>query len=168
MIRLKGSFTTLTLDPQRFTKTLDKTMEVQMRGAAKAWLLATVVKIPTWTGMSRGSFKPLAKFLRTSFVIRQYEFGRPGMNPDTGAASSSYEFGKKGTTYFFKFTEGVQHLVINDEHNVKPPIHLIDPGPYHAFAAGESAFQDYVNGYMKDAFPRVEDILNTAKKVIIR
>ncbi len=69
MIELKGFFTKLTLDPGRYTKTLDKSMNVQLRQAARAWLRAVILKVPVWTGMSRGSLRPLGAFLRVAVPI---------------------------------------------------------------------------------------------------
>jgi hypothetical protein len=163
MIQLKGFLAHLTLDPQRYTKTLDKYMEVQMRQAAREWLRAVIQKVPVWTGMSRGSLKPLGAFLRVAIPISPVEF-RKGMGPEAGARRSTFFFGRKNTKYKFYFNENVLHYTMNEFFNVNPPIHLIHPGQWHSFEAGEDAFEAYVKDVLPGRLPKFEDVI--FKKVI--
>jgi len=158
MIQARGFFATLSIDIGRYTKTLDQTMDVQMRQAARAWLRAVILKVPVWTGMSRGSFKPLGAFLRVAIPISPVAT-RSGMGPDAGASLSSFSFGKEGTKYIFEFEDNVPHYAINEFYNVRPPINLITPGPYGSFKAGQDAWDQYVTQVMPSKFPRPEEFI---------
>lgn len=160
MIQLGGFMTQLTINPQRYTKTLDKVMDTQLRQGARAWLRAVLVKVPVWTGMSRGSLRPLGAFLRVAVPITP-KVTRSGMGPDEGAKRSSFKFGKEGTEYFFSFDEQVAHYTINEFFNVSPPLNLITPGPYGSFEAGAEAFQDYIETELPKRLPRFEEIITT-------
>jgi len=165
LIELKGFFTKLTLDPGRYTKTLDKSMNVQLRQAARAWLRAVILKVPVWTGMSRGSLRPLGAFLRVAVPISPVA-SRKNYGIQAGANASAFKFSKEGTKYIFEFDEGVLHYTINEFYNVKPPINLITPGPYGSFKAGELAFQTYVTDVLPGRLPRLEDIITTNRIVV--
>lgn len=169
-IQLKGVFTELYLDVGRYTKTLDKTMNVQMRQAARAWLRAVIVNVPVWTGMSRGSYMPLGAFLRVKIPIvpstspHAQSAIRQGRTAQAGADASDFKFDKNGTKYRFEFDMGVPSYAINEYFNVKPPINLITPGPWHSFRAGEQAWEDYVRNEMPKRFPRVEQVIIQKKR----
>lgn len=165
MIDLGGFGTLLTLDPQRYTKTLDKTMEVQLRQAARAWLRAVIVKVPVWTGMSRGSLIPLGAFLRVKIPITPVA-SKPGMGPLAGSLRSSFNFTKRGTSYSFEFDESVAHYTINEFFDVSHTIKLITPGPYNSFRFGAAAFQAYVTNELPKRLPRVEDVIVTKRIVL--
>lgn len=162
MFRVKGFFTTLTLNPQRYTKTLDGIMDVQLRQAARLWLRAVILKVPVWTGTSMGSLKPLGAFLRVAIPISPVA-KRSGMGPEVGASKSTFTFGKQGTKYIFEFNEGVLHYTINEFFNVSPPIHLKTPGPYDSFKAGNEAFQAYIANELPKRLPRIEEVLTTQR-----
>jgi hypothetical protein len=172
MFEIRGVFSELHLDVGRFTKTLDATMEIQLRQAARAWLRAVIVKVPVWTGMSVGSFIPLGAFLRVKIPIvpSASPFAqaaiRQGRTAAAGAAASTFEFRKEGHKYIFEFDEGVPSYAINEYFNVKPPINLITPGPYGSFRAGEQAFQDYVTNEIPKRLPRIENIVVTKKRAL--
>jgi len=166
MYEIKGFYTNVTIDTDRYTKTLDAMMKVQMRQAAREWLRAVIEKVPVWTGMSRGSLKPLGRFLRVAISIRPVA-KRKGMGPGAGEAFQSFSFGVQGTTYSFEFDEGVEHYLINEFHDVSHSIPLRTPGPYHSFEAGNQAFIRYVENEMPKRFPRVEKFI-VQKRIGIR
>jgi hypothetical protein len=163
VIKLKGFLTHLTMDVQRYTKTLDANMEIQTRQAARAWLRAVIEKVPVWTGMARGSLKPIGGFLKIAIPISPVAV-RKGMGPAAGASRSTFFFGKSGTKYQFRFNENVLHYAINEFFDVNPPIHLTHPGEWHSFEAGAKAWQDYIENVLPGRLPKFEDII--VKKVI--
>jgi len=162
MIKLEGFSTALFIDINRFTKTLDAAMDVQLRQAARAWLRAVILKVPVWTGMSRGSLKPLGSFLRVKVPISPKAV-RKGMGPGVGATQSAFKFGKEGNKYIFEFDEQVMQYTINEFFNVRPPINLITPGPYGSFNAGADAFEKYVQNEMPGRLPRPEQATVTRR-----
>lgn len=164
MIRMKSKLTTFSIDPGRFTKTLDEAIQVQQRQAARAWLRAIIEKVPVWTGMSRGSFKPLGAYLRVAVPISPVA-RRSGMGPSAGASKSQFSFTRTGNVWTFAFTEEVAHLLINDAFNVSAYIHLRTPGPYNAFKAGSDAYQQYIDENLLKRLPNLNDSIKTSKVV---
>ena len=170
MVRAKGFYTRLTLEAGKFTKAADKIMEVEMKRAAGEWLRAVLVKVPVWTGMSQGSFKPLAAYIRYKFDIVPV-VTRKGMSPDIGAQQSTFVFEKVNNVYSFRFTEKVAHYTINEFYNANVTgdpeqpsgLHLITPGPYLSFNAGELAFQAYMSKVLPERLPKIEDFVDTSR-----
>jgi hypothetical protein len=156
MLNIGGVFNKLSIDPGRFTKTLDKTMEVQLRQAARAWLRAVVLKVPVWTGTARGTLRPLGQFLRVSIPISPVKRKR-GFGPDIGAQRSAFSFNKTATTYSFEFDQQLAYYAVNDFYHVNLP--LINPTPWGSFRAGEAAFNKYVQTVLPERLPRVEDLI---------
>jgi len=154
MIQLHGFYTRFTIDVQKYTKTLDAAMDVQMRQAARAWLRAVITKVPIWTGMAQGSLRPLGTFLKVAIPITPVAF-RKGMGPDAGAAKSSFVFKKEGNKYIFRFTEGVAHYTINEFYDV-PNVKLRTPGPWRSFKEGELAWDDYIQNELPKRLPKLE------------
>jgi hypothetical protein len=156
VINIGGTFTKLSIDPGRFTKTLDKTMEVQLRQAARTWLRAVILRVPVWTGTARGTLRPLGQFLRVSIPISPVKF-KKGFGPDVGARKSLYDFSKRGTTYAFEFDQELAYYSLNDFFQVNLP--LRNPTPWGSFKAGEAAFNKYIATELPKRLPKVEDIL---------
>ena len=174
MIKVQGFYSRYTVDVTGFTKTTDGIMEIQMRQAAREWLRAVIVKVPVWTGMSRGSLKPLGAFLRVKVPISPVA-SRKGMGIAAGEKKSSFEFTKENGRYIFRFEENVAHYTVNEYYNanVSSPevanpdkgkiggtgLNLKNPGPYGSFKAGGKAWQRYIDANLADKLPKVADFV---------
>lgn len=163
MLRIKSRLSTFELDPQRYAKSLDEAISTQQRQAARAWLRAVIEKVPVWTGMSRGSLKPLGAYLRVAVPISPVA-QRSGMGPTAGAQQSSFSFTRTGTSWTFAFTEEVAHFLINDAFDVSAYIRLRTPGPYNAFKAGEEAYEAYIAEFLQKRLPNVNDVIISRKR----
>lgn len=160
MFQLGGFMQELSISVNRYTKTLDETMQVQLRQAARAWLRAVLVAVPVWTGTARGSLKPLGAYLRVAVPISPIAFRR-GKGPEIGAGQSSFTFGTpKPGLYTFEFNEQVAHYLINEFNDVSEHIHLTHPTPWESFQRGEEAFQKYVDDVLPGRLPRIEDFIS--------
>ncbi len=158
MFTPKGSFVKLSIDVQRYTKTLDENMKIQVRQAAREWLRAVIQKVPVWAGSSRGSLQPLGRFLRVAIPINP-RVTLPGRGPSVGAQQSDFSFDSpRRGVYEFAFDEQVAHYRINEFFDVTQfGFKLLNPTPWHSFVAGEAAFQRYVEDVMPGRLPRIED-----------
>jgi hypothetical protein len=158
MLRIKARFAKLSLATNKYTATLDRNIQVQLRQGARAWLKAVILKVPIWTGTSMGSLQPLGAYLRVA-VPNNYKVVRSGYGPSVGKASQEFKFERNGNVWSFSFTEEVPHYLVNEYYNVNASghFHLITPGPYHSFAAGENAFIGYINKYLIQKVPNLHD-----------
>lgn len=144
------SYVALNIDMNKYTKYLEKEVNIQLRQAVRAWLRVLVEEgtIPVWTGTAKGVFIPLGRFLRIAVPISPTE-KRKGFGPSVGADRSAFSFVRNGNSYSFEFVHSVQYLADNDQKNMNPPFNLINPGPYHAFEKAGKAYDDYVDKYFE-------------------
>lgn len=142
--RLALSYLEINVD--RFNKTMEEEVNIQLRQAVRAWLTVLVEEgaIPVWTGTAKGVFIPLGKLLRVAVPIRPIK-SKPGFGPEVGAKRSSFAFNRVGNKYTFEFLHDVGYLAANEEANLRPPIKLRHPGPYNAFKRAGEAYDKYVD-----------------------
>lgn len=162
-MKIKIKFVYIKLNKGAFTKALAESLETQNRQAARAWLRAVIIKVPTWTGEARGSLRPLGQFLRVAIPIvpsnskwaqRAIEQGHTA---EAGEAKGRFEFKNEGGKRFvFVFSSDVVHYLINEFYNVKPPIHLITLSPWFSFRAGKLAYKKYLNENLKEKIPKIK------------
>jgi len=154
----------MSIDVGRVTKTLNENMSIQMRQAAREWLRAVITKVPVWTGTSKGSFKPIGRFLNVQIPISP-EVSRSGMGPDVGADKSAFHFSRRKGNQIFTFEVGVAHYAVNEFHNVNltGQFQLRNPGPYASFKFGELAFNRYVENVMPGRLPKPETFTKMTK-----
>lgn len=154
-------------DVNRYTEALERELEVQMRQAAREWLRAVIPRVPVWAGTSRGSLKPLGRFLRVAIPIgiNPTSAGRKGVGPELGAAQSSFDFTTVSRKFTFTWDTTVRHFITNNFYDVSSSIHLITPGPYGAFEAGKAAFDRYVQTVIPQRIPRLQDYVKYQTKV---
>lgn len=160
MFEIKGSFVQLSLDVQRYTRTLDEAMQVQLRQAAREWLRAVILRVPVWAGTSRGSLRPLGSYLRVAVPISPRVGPTATRGPSVGAGQSDFEFSspRKGV-YQFTFDEQVLHYRLNEFFDMSGFLPLLTPTPWASFKAGETAFTRYVNDVLPKRLPRPEQFL---------
>jgi hypothetical protein len=160
-MQFSGSLYALELDEARFTKTLRETLEVQVRQAARAWLRAVIPRVPVYTGMSRGSLQPLARFLRVAIPISpdQGAIRHPKKTPEAGASQSFFDFPNNGYVYSFQWDTDVLHYKINEYNNMSGILPLRHPTPWHSIEAGNKAFNAYIEQTLPKRLPRVSDFI---------
>lgn len=159
MLTGKATFVKLSLNVEKYKKTLAEALEVQMRQAARVWL-RTLLKpglIPIWTGTSRGVFIPLGSFLRVDTTVTPSVF-RTGQGPAYGAAESNFSFVNGRTSSTFEFSHSLDRLTFNDQFNANLyGLRLKNPGPYRAFEQATKAWELYVQEVMPDKLPNPGD-----------
>lgn len=98
MTRFYGTIDTLEFDSAGYTRAMREALEVQFRQAARAFVRAAILKIPVETGMARGSFKDIGRFLNVQIPINPTRSGKyypPNggapipKTPEAGAALST-------------------------------------------------------------------------------
>lgn len=146
----------LEINTDRYNKTLEEEVNIQLRQAVRAWLRVLVEEgaIPVWTGTAKGVFLPLGKFLRVAIPIRPIK-NKKGFGPDVGAKSSTYAFTRVGNKYTFEFIHSIGYLAANEEARLKPPIKLRQPGPYNAFKRAGEAYDKYVDEHFEKRMTRL-------------
>jgi hypothetical protein len=157
---IKMRYSKLGIDTGKFTATLDTDMKVQIKQAARAWLKAVILKVPIWTGTSRASLQPLGAYLKVAVPISPL-VTRKGYGLSEGRAKQEFSFSRDGNVWSFEFTEEVAHYLVNEYFNANEggKFHLKTPGPYRSFAAGEAAFNEYINTYLLSRVPNLKDFI---------
>jgi len=169
MFHISGHLTELSVDIKRYTKTLDKEMNQQMRQAARAWLRAILPKIPVYTGAARASFRPLGAFLRVHIPLAPIIPAKmpKAKMPPIATKDGVYSFTKEGFVYTFSYDVKLFYITINEFYDVSGHIPLINPTPWEAFKAGEEAWDAYIKDVAPTQFPRPEEFI-TSKEITIR
>ena len=165
MFEINGTFQALKVETLKYNKSLDKAMQTQIRQAARAWLRAVILKVPVWTGTSRGTLKPLGAFLKVAVPINPV-VTRPDMGPSVGAGQSEFSFLRKDNTWIFEFDLELVHYVINEYYDVSNYIHLRTPGPYDSLQAGQAAFQAYIEDNLLERTPNLDTFITSNARVV--
>jgi hypothetical protein len=158
MLKTNLKLVYLKLDKGEFTKSVLEAVDTQNRQAARAWLKAVLIIVPTYTGMARGSLKPLGQFLRVAIPINPVAHRR-GHSIATGEAKGSFQFSQGKPLATFSFRTDVAHFLINNYYDVSDIIHLIEPVPWQAFKAGADAYDNYIKENLKKKIPKISSFL---------
>jgi hypothetical protein len=166
MLKVKVSLVYLKLNSGEFTKAVLETLQTQSRQAARAWLRAVILKVPTWTGEARGSLKPLGSFLNVAIPIspstsRQAQAAMAaGHTAEAGTAQGNFQFKIEGEArVIFIFSTDVVHYLINEFYDVSEHIHLIDPVPWYSLRAGKAAYKEYLTTNLKAKIPKLKSYI---------
>jgi hypothetical protein len=165
MLKTKIKLVYLKFDNAKFNKTLIENLETLSRQAARAWLRAVLLHVPTYTGEARGSLRPLGAFLRVAIPIspsssRQAQYAMShGHTADAGEGQGKFEFTIVGAKVSFSFSSDVMHYLINEFYDVSDQIHLKEQVPWHSFAAGKLAYKNYINENVKTKIPKLKSFV---------
>jgi len=138
--------------------------QAQIRQATRAWLRAVLAKVPEYSGTARGTFKPLGRVLRVAVPqgwmpynrkyerLRQYKLKKgtvtiQGKTFKVGPGPNDYAdfyFDYSGPEYKFIFTQNLPYAFWNDIYPAPNWIKLPSIPPWHALAAGQAAFHNYL------------------------
>lgn len=149
-MRIYGTIDVLKFDSKGYSAALKKAIEVQFRQAARAFIRAAVPLIPVDTGMARGSFLNIGRFLKVAVPINPLRRGQryyPGGLPKTPQAGANLStpiteiFTWDGDKLAFTFQSKVLHLTLEDHIGVRSPT-----APWKAFDAGRDAFMSTLHG----------------------
>lgn len=159
---IRAQFVNLKYDIERHRKVLDEDLQIQMRQAARAWLRETLVHVPVWTGMARGSLKPLGRFLRVAVPIEPHERAKPTpkKNQEAGESQQYFEFDHNGYQYSFRWTTDVLHYQLNEFHHSE--LKLIHDTPWHSTLYGDKAWEEYVRDTMPKRIPKMTDFIQAS------
>lgn len=166
MPRLYGTVDILTFDSKGYTATLRKGLEVQFRQAARAFIRAAIPLIPVQTGMARGSFLNIGRYLRVAVPINPTKFNQQYFpprggdpipkTPESGAALSTSPdqiIRWEGDRISFEFQSGVFHLTLEDLIGVRSPT-----APWHSFITGRLAFHNELRN-LRNRLPKIKSFV---------
>lgn len=160
MPRIYGTVDVLNFDAAGYTRAVTAAIEAEFRQAARAFIRAAIPRIPVQTGMAKGSFLNVGRFLRVAVPIAPTRFNQryypPGggnsipKTPESGAALSTQPnemITRVGNRFVFEFSSRVFHLTLEDLIGVHS-------GPWGAFAAGRAAFMQRMR-QLRTRLPRI-------------
>lgn len=159
MYTVFGTFNYVNFNKPAYLKTRDEALKREMRNAAREWLAAVIPRVPVWTGTSRGTLLPLARYLRQSIPISPL-VSKEGKGPGLGETLGGFEFDDAGNQYTFEFTNFLEYFKFNDQNDASAHgFHLTHHTPWEAFEAGQKAFEYYVETYLPQKMPDINDFL---------
>lgn len=166
MARLYGTVIVPKFDAIGYTNAVKKSIEIQFRKAAAAFVRAAIDPskgggVPVQTGMAKGSFLNIGRFLRVAVPIsprkrNQWYYPPNGgaripKTPQTGAALSTQPadaFKWNNNRLSFEFETGVFHYTLND-------LIGIHRSPWGTFAAGREAFIREMSEGLRQRLPNI-------------
>jgi len=127
-----------------------------IKEAGREWLSATLEYVPTLTGMSRGSLRPLGAFLDMHVPIDPTSERRdrgPTEGSELGTPKEDI-FTIVNGRFSFRFESRVWWYWLNEFHN-----RAYGPDkqetPWQSFERGKEAFQQYLGNNMLKRLPRL-------------
>lgn len=130
-----------------------------------AFLRAVVPNVPVWSGMARGSLRPLAKYITQksgqsiSVPIspnpKSKRHQERGQNIAAGEARGDFEFLKREGVLTLRFSPKVEHYKELDEGHPASDGRGSRSAPWLSFQAGNEAARDY-REYVKAHLPRLK------------
>lgn len=166
MLEFSGELPHINFDRVAYTKKLDKTMGLIVREAARQWLRAILLSIPSrggfpvLTGAAKSTLVPLGRFLRVAVPVTPTVGVRDGRyrgdRRAEGADSSEFEIvddknGGIDNGYSFEWSSDLLHYYINEFYTSNVP-----EAPWHTLEKGEQAFYDYVDWAIANKLPDIE------------
>ncbi len=135
-----------------FKTDLNKVGKEIVKDAAREWLKAVIVEIPTYTGAARGTFKPLGSFLKVLVpkgtpVSARKQKKIKGVTYQLGFGPAAqygqeFDFTQKGFRFEFNYTVNLPYIVWNSFGPGLPE--LKKETPWHALDKGKDAFGKYI------------------------
>lgn len=161
MLEFSGAIPTIDYDRQKYTKKLDKELGIIIRHAARGWLRAVLMSVPSrggfpvLTGAAKSSLVPLGRFLRVAVPVVPTVGVRDGRyrgdRRSEGEASASFKITTKwGDGYSFEWSTNLLHYYINEFYGVIPD------APWNTVEKGEQAFLSYIDWAIENRLPDIE------------
>jgi hypothetical protein len=180
MLNFKFQIKVIEYAHKRHVKDFNKRLEEQYKIAARVFIREAVKHVPIYTGMSRASFLPLARFLGENLVIN------PAPNVRTSAKKNFREGVKRGRFKFvvsdtglatFEFNTRVAHYRINEfldatkyrnPKTKQPYFRLKTPGPYLSLRLAQRAYNDYVRREIPRKLPKIRRFISLKGTNLVR
>lgn len=163
-MKLSGTINILRFDSDAYTKAFRKALEIQMRQATRAFLRAAIPLVPVQTGMARGAFLNIGRFLNVAVPITPTVFGKfyyPGRLPktaETGALLTTHPediITIEGDRITLHIDTQIIHLALED-------IIGVHSGPWGSFEAGRKAFIKAMKN-IKQRLPKIKSYITRTK-----
>ncbi len=178
-MRIEGKVDVLKFDMESYSKTFKKEFEIHTKQAARAFVLAAIPAIPVQTGMARGSYLNVGRFLNINIPIPSkgsYQRTRKGRTytvrnpiyysptgvrmpktPESGAALTAFVFETKytsnGIEHIFRVNSKVFHYTLQDEMHVRSPT-----SPWYSMRKGRDAWINYMQK-IEERLPSVKEFI---------
>jgi len=167
-MKIKGKLAIRRWSLRNISRTLNKEYEVQHRQAVRAWLREVISRVPVYTGTSKGTFKPLGRYLRVAVPVspvnttKKFFYYRGKKYPLGLSAAENYfmfQFVSRRTlftySYTFNYDITLPYLVWNDIQPGPSWFPFKTPPPYHATDAGEEAYSKYLSEVAPTRLPKI-------------
>jgi hypothetical protein len=165
MPRLTGHLAQLEFNLDAQLKKLDKKAKDVLTHGVSEWVRTVASIVPTWSGMSLASLKPIANLAGVPLFV-----GVAPTAPDRRSAGEALGEAKleiTKTTYAFEWRSRVFHFIYNEFNNANlVGFRLKQPGPYHSMKAAEEAFLRVMNSRLKELKFDVQDDIKINRKDI--
>lgn len=145
----------LELDVTAYNDALAKALRAHVIKAARAFVRVAASRIPVDTGMARGSFLNIGRFLNEFVTINPKSFNKKyygprggtaiPKTPESGAAlttSPDQMIQISGNRVTFQIESRVFHLTLEDEIGVRSP-----RAPWESFRRGREAFMEVMRQF---------------------
>lgn len=168
MLEISGNLEIL-FDSKLLNKTVDRVMGQILREAAREWLRAILVSVPSrggfpvLTGAAKSTLVPLGRFLRQvkGLEVRPTSDGKHPYKDRRAEGEASQEFQltnvpREGRSnpdgvYNFGWANDILHYYINEYWGVIPS------GPWHTLEAGKAAWDAYVEEALNRRLPDIAE-----------
>ena len=167
MFQFKGHFDKLELDLGKASKTFKQALQVQVRQATREFVRAVIIEVPVYTGMARGSLKPIARIVNVAVPISPIAKGRNDKNIAKGESHGHVEFVDKGLEQGVLISITLAHYLTNEFLTGQPDQkQLIHPTPWKSFEAGKRAYKRYLRENLVKRMPRIASFLTKTRITI--
>lgn len=145
----------MNLDVKRYTKTLDRIMGQIIREAAREWLRAILVSVPSRggfpveTGAAKSTLQPLGRFLRVAVPINPTKRAN---DHEHRWGAGQFEITSKNFEYEFRWSTDLLHYYLNEFFSIS----TVASSPWNTLEAGEAAFLTYVEDAIERRLPDIE------------
>ncbi len=166
MPKMTGQVTLVNLALDALLRDLDKEFTDILVTGTREWVRTVVSIVPSWSGMSRASLKPIAD------LVGEPVFSSPTSGaPDRQLQGEALGEGKlnlgEGNIYSFTWKTSVFHFIYNESNNANlVGFHLRNPGPYHSRDAANQAFERAIQSRLRAVEIRFKAHIKIKRKKI--
>jgi len=168
MFRPVMRFTKLEIAVKKYRKATDVAIEQVMKESMKEALETVILHVPTYTGMARGSLRPIGRVVEANIMNITPAPGavdHPEKTIAKGeAAGSDFVFYHKDGRHFISFKNAVEHYETNEhEQNISLP--LIHPTPWESWQAGREVYKAYLRDQLTSRVPNVKKFVTKTEVI---
>lgn len=158
MFKFTGRFHNFKIDVKRWSAACDEKMMELLKEAMREYLTAAILKVPVFTGMARGSLRPIGRFVNMEIPI----------SPDPRASEypekTIWKGEERGQNFSFVMNNGrvivhwsteVEHFITNEFNNMEGKFPLRHPTPWESRVAGREAYRTFLREELQKRVPEV-------------